>query len=291
MAVRPPIPGLPERPALRPGLAVARHDATHLQVGLDPPHRVVVPDLPEVRRLLDAVAAGEPLPELDPTTWTTLHALSRADALVEAGGSGRAAQAARAQFGRSAGTRLAARGAAQVGVLGPREVVESAERLLRQGGVRVAGSDDLADAWLVASSGEVPRAALDDLVREGTPHLLLRGALGSPVLGPFVVPGLTACLRCVDAHLAETDPRRALVVEQVATPPGAEGPPSDPTLLAIAVGWAVRDLLRFVEDDRPSTWSATHLIGPTEAPVTRQWSRHPHCGCAWDVIGRSALTG
>lgn len=291
MAVRPPIPGLPERPALRPGLAVARHDATHLQVGLDPPHRVVVPDLPEVRRLLDAVAAGASLPELDPTTWTVLHALSRADALVEAGASGRASQAARAQFGPSADARLAARGAAQVGVLGPREIVESAERLLRQCGVSVAGTDDLADAWLVASSGEVPRSTLDDLVREGTPHLLLRGALGSSLLGPFVAPGLTACLRCVDAHLSETDPRRALVVEQVATSPGAEGPPSDPTLVSIAVGWAVRDLLRFVEGDRPSTWSTTHHIGPTEAPVTRQWSRHPHCGCAWDVIDRTALTG
>jgi hypothetical protein len=290
MAVHPPIPGLPERPVLRPGLAVARHDATHLQVGLDAPHRVVVPDLPEVRRLLDAVAAGAPLPDLEPTTWTVLHALSRAGALVEAGGSGRAALAARAQFGASAPARLAARDAALVGVLGSQEVVELAQRLLRQSGAGVAGPDELADAWLVASSGEVSRSVLDDLVREGTPHLLMRGALGSALLGPFVVPGLTACLRCVDAHLAETDPRRALVVEQVAVPPGAEDPPSDPALQSLAVGWAVRDLLRFVEGDRPSTWSATHYLGPTDAPTTKQWTRHPHCGCAWDVIG-ATLTG
>ncbi|MDP2774785.1 MAG: hypothetical protein Q8O61_14630, partial [Nocardioides sp.] len=118
MAVRPPIPGLPERPALRPGLAVARHDATHLQVGLDPPHRVVVPDLPEVRRVLDAVTTGAPLPDLEATTWTVLHALSQAGALVEAGGSGRATLAAQAQFGPSAAGRLAARDAALVGVLG-----------------------------------------------------------------------------------------------------------------------------------------------------------------------------
>ena len=290
MAVRPPIPGLPERPVLRPGLAVARHDATHLQVGLDPPHRVVVPDLPEVRRLLDAVAAGDPLPELDATTWTALHALSRTGALVEAG-SPRLSAPAQAQFGAAAATRLADRATARVGVRGPREVVGLAERLLRESGAGIAGSDELADVCLVASSGEVPRAALDGLLRDSTPHLVLTGAVGSLRLGPFVVPGLTACLRCVDAHLAEADPRRALVVEQVAVAPGADGPPTDPALMALAVGWAVRDLLRFVEGDRPSTWSATHHIGPTDEPVTRQWSRHPHCGCAWDVIGASALVG
>jgi hypothetical protein len=290
MAVRPPIPGLPERPALRPGLAVARHDATHLQVGLDPPHRVVVPDLPEVRRLLDAVAAGRPLPELDPTAWTALHALNRAGVLVEAGGS-RLHAPALAQFGPQAHRRLADRAAARVGVLGSRAVVELAERLLRQSGAGLAGPDELADVSLVASPGELPRSALDGLLRDSTPHLLLRGSLGSLLLGPFVVPGLTACLRCVDAHLAETDPRRALVVEQVATPLGTDTPTTDPALLALAVGWAVRDLLRFVEGDRPSTWSATHHLGPVDAPVTREWSRHPHCGCAWDVIGGAALTG
>lgn len=283
MHVRPPIAGLPERPALRPGLAVARHDAGHLQVGLDPPHRIVVPDLPEVRRLLTALTAGGPLPDLGPTTWTVLHALSRADALVEAGGSPLAA-VAQAQFGVGAEARLEARRAARVGVLGPPEVVEAAERLLRRSGAGLAGHGELADVWLVASSGELPRSALDDLVREGTPHLVLRGELGSPLLGPFVAPGLTACLRCVDARLAESDPRRSLVVEQVARPPGADGPPGDPVLLALAVGWAVRDLLRFVEGDRPSTWSATHHIGPTDT-TSHHWSRHPHCGCAWDVIG------
>ncbi|MDP2774844.1 MAG: hypothetical protein Q8O61_14930, partial [Nocardioides sp.] len=177
-----------------------------------------------------------------------------------------------------------------VGVLGAHEVVELAERLLRLSGAGVAGPGELADVWLVASTGEVTRSVLDDLLREGTPHLVLRGALGSLQLGPFVVPGLTACLRCVDAHHAETDPRRALVVEQVALAPGTEGPPSDPALQALAVAWAVRDLLRFVEGDRPSTWSATHHLGPTDAPSTQQWRRHPHCGCAWDVIG-AALTG
>ncbi len=95
---------------------------------------------------------------------------------------------------------------------------------------------------------------------------------------------MTSYQTYIDARLAESDPRRSLVVEQVAVPPEADGPPGDPALLALAVGWAVRDLLRFVEGDRPSTWSTTHHIGPAET-TTLQWSRHPHCGCAWDVIG------
>ena len=53
-------------------------------------------------------------------------------------------------------------------------------------------------------------------------------------------------------------------------------------LVAVAAFWAARDLLRFVEGERPSTWSTSFDLGPSAAPVAREWRRHPHCGCAWD---------
>ncbi|WP_167736170.1 hypothetical protein [Nocardioides sp. 503] len=290
----PLIPGLPRRPALRPGLAVARHDDAHLRVGTDAPHRLVVADRPAVRRLLDALADGRPLPELEGAAWLALRGLHDAGLLVDAEALERLrpddpARAAWTQFGASAAARLEARRRARVGVWAGPDVADAATRLLRQVGVTVCRPGQDADLWLVASEGELTRAALDDLVRDGTPHLVLAASLGSPRLGPFVVPGTTACLRCVDAGLAEDDPRRALVIEQVTLDPGAPGPPHDPVLTHFAVGWAVRDLLRYVEGDCPSTWSTTIDLGPTDLPSPHAWPRHPHCGCAWDQLPADLL--
>ena len=108
-------------------------------------------------------------------------------------------------------------------------------------------------------------ARLDDWMRSGTPHLVVREGPGGPLLGPYVVPGATACLRCVDAHLGEHDPRRALVVEQVATTPPLRPSEPDPALRALALAWAVRDLAAGAEGGVPATWSATVALGAAPA--------------------------
>lgn len=290
-------PALPEQPALRPGLFVTRHDDHRLQVGIDPPQRVVVPDLPDVRRLLGALAQGCALPLPAEQTWPVLRRLCEADLLVDARalaastarGPAPAVRAAWAQFGSETSERLTARASARVGVSGDDEAGAHAIRLVRDSGVEITGEESLADAWLVVSDGETPRARIDPLVREGVPHLLVSGALGSVRLGPFVAPGTTACLRCLDAHRAEVDPRRSLVVEQVTSQPRQSL--GDPVLQALAVAWAVRDLLRFVEGEMPSTWSTTFDVGPVAAPVGRTWTRHPHCGCSWDEMLAGRVAG
>ncbi|WP_341928066.1 hypothetical protein [Nocardioides psychrotolerans] len=293
MAHHPPLAGLPEQLALRPGVTVARHDDHCLQVGIDPPQRVVVPDVPAVRRLLDALIGSNAPPAPDEQTWPVLRRLweagllvdSRAVAASAAHGPAAAVRAAWAQVGPEAGERLTARAAARVRVVAEDEARADMARLLRASGVQVV-EDGAADVWLVAHDGELPRARVDDLVREGVAHLLVSGALGSAVVGPFVLPGVTACLRCLDAHRAEVDPRRALVIEQVVARPPAVV--RDPTLHAMALAWATRDVVRFVEGAQPSTWSTSFELGPLSAPVGRTWTRHPHCGCAWDegLLGR-----
>ncbi|WP_309648087.1 hypothetical protein [Nocardioides sp.] len=294
MAHPPPLAGLPEHLALRPGVAVARHDDHRLQVGIDPPQRVVVADVPAVRRLLDALVGSQAVPVPDEHTWPVLRRLWEAGLLVDgravaasaALGPPAAVRAAWAQVGPEAGDRLAARAAARVRVLAEDEARADVARLLHASGVQVV-ENGAADVWLVAHDGEVPRAWVDDLVREGVAHLLLAGACGSVVVGPFVLPGVTACLRCLDAHRAEADPRRALVVEQVVARPTAVV--RDPALHAMALAWAARDVVRFVEGAQPSTWSTSFDLGPLVAPVGRLWSRHPHCGCSWDeaLLGRA----
>ena len=60
---------------LRPGVGLARRDAHHLQLGVDPPLAAVLPDTPAVRRLLVELAHGAPLTTLDATTAPVLDAL------------------------------------------------------------------------------------------------------------------------------------------------------------------------------------------------------------------------
>lgn len=246
---------------LRPGLHVVRRDDQHLQIGVDPPWRLVVPDGPDVQRLLDDLVAGRrPAPDT-PEAHRVVLALARADMLVE---------------------RDPAPGPpATVSVQGSGPVAAEAVRVLRAADCPVADgpvSDGAAAVALVLADGEVRRTDVDAQVRDGRPHLVLAGSALGYTIGPFVVPGATACLRCVDAHRGEHDPRRAVVVEQLGGRPGG---PDDPALRALAAAWAVRDVLAYLSGRRPATWSATVTVGPELEPVRLAWARHPHCGCSW----------
>jgi len=275
------LPDLPERPTLRPGLHVVRRDAVTLQIGVDPPARVIAPDTDGVRRLIDDLSSARTPHDLTVEARTCLSDLLAADLVVPAG---RRAAAA-AQFGTAAEHRVRARAGASAAVRGPEELAARAADLLAGAGLVAPRDPEPPTTWLVLSEGEPVRDSLDELVRQGAPHLLVVSRVGRLEIGPFVAPGRTACLRCVDAHRAEPDPRRHLVVEQTARLVAAGAPePRDDVLWSLATAWAVRDVLRFVEGERPSTWSASFEVGPTEAPRSREWARHPHCGCVWDQL-------
>jgi hypothetical protein len=291
--VDPPPDDLPARPVLRPGLRVVRRDDRHLQIGIDPPLRVIVPDDAAVRRLLDDLSAGRggtsTIPPTTPAAARCLQMLHQHGMLVDAAvlertlatGEDRAAAAAAvAQAGTDAQAVLAARAATGVRVEAAADVRQSAHRLLRAAGLAVTDRHE-AGIVLLVSPGPLLRDVLDPFVRDGRAHVVVAPAGAGLTVGPFVAPGLTACLRCVDAHLAEHDPRRAVVLEQC----GRQGPapvePRDPTLLTLALAWAVRDVIRFVDGVEPATWSATLSIGADAMPVRRRWQRHPHCGCSW----------
>ncbi|MEP9361672.1 hypothetical protein ABLE68_01820 [Nocardioides sp. CN2-186] len=251
---------------LRPGLHVVRRDDRHLQIGLDHPWRVIVPDLPDVQRLLADLAAGRSPAPTTPESHRALRDLVAADLLVD-----------------PATTTERTHALVSVEATGP--AAADVLRLLRAADCRVAESEtDRATVAVLVAEGEPDRASVDAQVRAGRAHLVVSRTPGGFTIGPFVVPGRTACLRCVDAHRGERDPRRAVVVEQLA---GRSAGPSDPALLAVATAWAVRDLLSWLDGRVPSTWSASVTIGADLAPARQEWTRHPHCGCSWadDLVG------
>jgi hypothetical protein len=134
---------------------------------------------------------------------------------------------------------------------------------------------------LVATNGEPPRAVSDALMRDDVSHLWLTVLPAAVRIGPFVEPGRTTCLRCVDAHLGDLDPRRATVLHQLEELHAAPRSDPDPSLVQLAAAWAVRDVVRRLDGRTPALRSATVTVTDDLEVIRREWLRHPHCGCAW----------
>ena len=235
---------LPARPVLRPGLRVVRRDDDHLQVGLSPAHRVVLPDVAAVRGLLEDLRLGQRPPAELPEVRRWCHALAARGLLVDAADVDRsladasardAALAVFAQAGPEAPGRLEARRHARVAIEGDEPWRAVALRLAASAGLSAAGPRDTPVARLLVSArGEPVRADLDPLMRAGAAHVLVTNVGARVTIGPFVAPGLTACLRCVDAHHCDTDPRHAMIVEQHR--PASRVSPATRSLMHLAAG-------------------------------------------------------
>lgn len=288
------------RLVLAPGVRVLRRSRTLLQVGLAPRRRVLLPDSEPVRRVLDRLLRAEEPPD-DPPSREVLERLT--PVLVDSGGlvvpgvplGDVAAAALLDPVGYS--ERLAARRRSRVAVRGVLGEVDPLP-LLRAAGLGLPeenGRERTPTAVLLLADGEIDREQVDPWVRACIAHLPVRMIEGEAVVGPFVEPGRTACLRCLDAHRAEDDPRVPFLVAGHARAAGRRSDgvaePVDTALATLAVAWAVRDLVSFVDGERPSTWSTTMHLSATLSSLTQaEWRRHPACGCGWLPDERSSRT-
>jgi bacteriocin biosynthesis cyclodehydratase domain-containing protein len=269
---------------------VLRRSRDELQIGLGREVRLRVPATEPVRRTLARIQRGEVVPN-DRASRAALDLL--APVLVDGAGLvvdgiapgdvAATALSARADYPE----RLAARGRATVAIRGDLGVPGAdPRRLLHAAGVRVVPVPHPETVVLVLAAGEVDRDDLDPLVRASTPHLLVRVVEGTAVVGPFVHPGRTACLRCLDAHAQVGDPDAPLLATRHARAATDRHDgvvePVDNALASLAVSWAVRDLVTYLEGGRPATWSAVVTLPLVLAAATQtEWLRHPGCGCAW----------
>jgi hypothetical protein len=119
------------------------------------------------------------------------------------------------------------------------------------------------------------------LVRERVPHLAVSAAEAVGVVGPFVGPGRSACLRCLDLSRAERDPAWPLILAQLA---GARvEPQACDTVLAAATGaLAAAQVLVFIDTGRPGpavTNGTLELAVPDWQWRRRTWPPHPRCTC------------
>lgn len=304
---------------LRPGVHVLRRSASEVQVGLDPARAVVLPDRPAVRHLLDSLASPASAPQgaydeevcrlladsgllVDADTLLPLTPAYAGSAPTGAVRGGVAALALLA--GDETGALLRARSARTVVVAscGAGEAAHVATRvsdLLSEAGgtarcldhgeppVPTAPSGE-GTVGVLVSVGEPRREQLDPWIRAQVPHLVVRLLEGEALLGPFVLPGETACLRCVDAHHTDLDPAWPLLVAQHAdasTRGRADSLPEpvDPVLATLVGAWAAREVLTRLEGVHPAVTSSTLRLDARVTCLSSQvWARHPDCGCGWE---------
>ncbi|WP_037160964.1 hypothetical protein [Rhodococcoides fascians] len=146
------------------------------------------------------------------------------------------------------------------------------------GAGKVAGSAITAGDVAVLTDDLAPDPHLvTELVRARTPHVQVRLRDGTGVVGPFVIPGTTSCLRCADLTRGGLDPQWPHISAQLL---GSVGHADKPTVLA-AAAVVLGQIHQFVRDRRPSLIDTTVEIDLRSHVIERRrWTRHPHCDCA-----------
>lgn len=191
----------------------------------------------------------------------------------------------------AAARALGRRRAARVAVTGSGRVARSVADLLAEAGVgQVAARGPAAgDSLAVLCSDDgalVPPELRDRLLLAGVPHLLAETyeTLGS--VGPLVVPGRSPCLRCLDLHRRDRDPRWPAVAAQLTGP--APVPVSNDSVLAAAVAaHATLAAVAHLDDPAgrsPLEGTLTELRLPDGGLRRRRFEAHPACGCAWPGV-------
>ena len=120
------------------------------------------------------------------------------------------------------------------------------------------------------------------LVHDRIPHLAASAGEAIGVVGPLVVAGRSACLRCLDLARSDRDPAWPLILAQLA---GRQPDPAacDAPLAAAVAALAAAQSLAFI--DRPAEAGAT-MNGTLELVLPDwQWRRrslppHRDCDCA-----------
>lgn len=128
-----------------------------------------------------------------------------------------------------------------------------------------------------ASSEALPEIATG--VRD-EPHLLACVRETTGVVGPLVVPGVTACLRCLALTRSERDPHWPLLSAQLIGTAVAE--PCEVALAGLVAALAAMQALAFIDGDESPPVAGALLEYDALGATLRRRSIgvHPACGCA-----------
>ena len=125
---------------------------------------------------------------------------------------------------------------------------------------------------------EVDRVLTAHLLRTDQPHLLVRSSASVVTVGPLVLPGRTACLRCTDLVRRDADPGWPVLLRQLI----GLYQPAGPVLATWAAGVAAAQVLAHLAGSVPESAGATLELDEADYLMGwRAWPQHAGCGCAW----------
>jgi bacteriocin biosynthesis cyclodehydratase domain-containing protein len=140
-----------------------------------------------------------------------------------------------------------------------------------------AAGGALPDLVVLVQHGAVDPVRTRPLMREDVMHLPVLVRELDVVVGPLVRPGEGPCLRCLDLHRTDEDPRWPAVATQVTTSPPAG---TETSLVWLGAALAAHQVLA-VADGRGVLVAGTSLEVSATYPLPRyrEWAVHPECGC------------
>ncbi|HVF04805.1 MAG TPA: ThiF family adenylyltransferase [Frankiaceae bacterium] len=132
------------------------------------------------------------------------------------------------------------------------------------------------DWWLAP-----PPLVLDLFAGAGLPYVLAGVRETTGVVGPLVVPGETACPRCLDLHRADRDPQWPVVAAQLTTAARGGSPACDVTLAAAVAALTAGQVLAHLSAGAEARClgATLELRLPDWTLRRRTWRTHPACAC------------
>ncbi|MDQ1705928.1 MAG: hypothetical protein QOF18_2294 [Frankiaceae bacterium] len=345
---------LPLRPQLKPALRRVWRDGETLQLGVEPPHAVMLTGLgPAELQLLDlldgsretgAVVEHAASLGLDAAAARALlERLARAGLLDDGGTDARSDQRDQQRLQpdrlslslrhRNAGAAdmvLARRRRAAVTVHGAGRVGATVGTLLGAAGVgriscvdeRSVRTADLSPAGIcddvtasrgAAAAARISRCAPSTLTHTAPfasptlvivapaasvappetlatvrrhPHVLVAIRETTAAVGPFVVPGRTPCIRCLELSRSDRDRQWPSIAAQLIAA-GRAPEPCDVALATLAASLVTLHALAWIDSDRtdlPPSAGGVLELGLSDIRLRRRsLAAHPACGCG--VLG------
>jgi bacteriocin biosynthesis cyclodehydratase domain-containing protein len=125
-----------------------------------------------------------------------------------------------------------------------------------------------------------------ELAGRGVPQLVVRLSDGVGLVGPLVLPGRSACLRCLDLHRAARDPCWPLVAAGLAGLVGSASPATTRATAALGVEQALLALDGPADVEPPPTLDGVLELDLRRAGLRRRaCPPHPACQCGAAHIG------
>jgi bacteriocin biosynthesis cyclodehydratase domain-containing protein len=166
-----------------------------------------------------------------------------------------------------------------VAVIGVTTTAARLRTALVAAGLELVPPDTRADLGLLVCHYVVEPQLFGYWLSRDIPHLPIVLTDTGVHVGPLIEPGVTPCLYCLERHRTDADPARPAIASQLW---GRTSPVETPLTVSEVVALATRLAVRRLSTKAAAESVAMSLFvnAATGEAATREWVRHPECGCA-----------